>query len=448
MKRLALIGLDCVDPVLLRQLLPMLPTLRRLAEGGSFTRLRSVDPPITIPAWMCMMTGKDPGQLGVYGFRNRIDHSYESLGIASSAAFRAEAVWDTLGRDGFRSILLGIPGTFPPRPIRGLMIAGFLAPSTDATYTYPKSLSGDVRKWVGDYMFDVRGFRTHDKAWLVEQIHEMTRKRFTVARRLIESKKWDFFAMVEIGPDRIHHGLWAHHDVDHPKHDPRSPFVGSLLEYYRLLDREVATLMELFPSSTEVWIVSDHGVQPMLGGIGINEWLVREGYLSLRGRPVAGTRLPDLIREGQVDWSKTLAWGAGGYYGRLFLNVEGREPQGVIAPRDVDSVRTEIAEGLERIPDEMGHAIGTRVLYPEELYSTAGGIPPDLLVYFGDLTWRSIGTVGWETIHFHENDTGPDDANHAPYGVFLSSSVGNPGDRQLLSIHDSVLAHFGIGEGL
>ena len=447
MTRIAIIGLDCADPVLLKHLLPELPTLRKVVDEGSFSRLRSIDPPITIPAWMSMMTGKDPGELGVYGFRNRKDYTYEGLGIASSASFREEPVWETLGRHGRRSVLLGIPGTFPPRPIRGSLVSGFLAPSTEAAYTFPNSLATEIRNWVGDYALDVRGFRTNDKAWLVEQVHAMTRKRFTVARRLVEKEQWDLFAMVEIGPDRIHHGLWAHHDKDHPKHDPESPFVDALTEYYRLLDKEIASLLELLPSSTRVLIVSDHGVQPMQGGIGINEWLIRQGNLTLRGQPQEGARMQDLIKQGQVDWSKTRAWGEGGYYGRLFLNVAGREPQGVVRPEDVEAVRDELAESLKTIMDEKGQPIGTRVLRPEDLYAHVQGIPPDLVVYFGDLRWRSIGTLGWNKIHFHENDTGPDDANHAPYGIYISSPADEVvGDRSILEVRDIVLAHLGIGE--
>ena len=140
MKKLAVIGLDCVDPVLLAELLPDLPTFAELTKSGTFCRLKSVDPPITVPAWMCMMTGKDPGELGVYGFRNRADFSYRGVSIVSSTQFRHRPVWEDLGRRGLRSILLGIPGTYPPRPIRGLVVAGPPIPGTDCEYTYPASL--------------------------------------------------------------------------------------------------------------------------------------------------------------------------------------------------------------------------------------------------------------------------------------------------------------------
>ena len=447
MSRLAIIGLDCADPTLLEQLLPELPTLRRLISSGSFSRLRSVDPPITVPAWMCMMTGKDPGELGVYGFENRTSFGYAGFSVPDSSSFQAETLWDTLGRHGRRSIVLGIPGTFPPRPILGYLVSGFLTPTTRVPYTFPASLSEEIRSWVGEYDLDVREFRTDDIASTVDQARTMTRKRFAVARRLVSREPWDLFAMVEIGPDRIHHALWGHHHADHRTHDPSSPFTDALTDYYRLLDAEIGALIESFPSSTRTLVVSDHGAQSMDGGIGLNEWLIAHGYLTLRGTPAAGTRLQDLIEQDRVDWSRTIAWGSGGYCGRLYLNVAGREPRGIVAPSDTDRVLDELATGIEAIPDESGAPIETRVLRPERLYRQARGIPPNLLVYFGDLRWRSIGTVGWNRIHFRENDTGPDAANHAPYGVCLSSPADEAAhDRSILEIRDIALAHLGIEE--
>ena len=446
MSRLALIGLDCADPDLLRDLLPQLPTLSALVKEGSFGHLRSVDPPITIPAWMSMMTGVDPGKFGVYGFRNRADYSYTGLRIATSAAFRAETVWDVLGRHGLRSILLGIPGTYPPKPVRGILVSGFLAPGTDSAYTYPAALRDEISRVVGEYILDVRGFRTDDKPWLIEELRRMTERRFALARHLVMHHDWDFFGMVEIGTDRIHHGLWSHYDKAHRKYDPTSPFHDAIPAYYRLIDSEIARLLDAMPADTRVLIVSDHGAQRMEGGIGINEWLIQEGYLTLRDYPDKPTRMGELIEAGLVDWSRTVAWGEGGYYGRVFLNVAGREPEGIVPPGDYDRVRAELAAAIAAIPDEDEKPIGTRVLRPEELYSEVNGIPPDLLVYFGDLRWRSIGTVGWNRIHFHENDTGPDDANHAPYGILISRPGDTKTGRSLLEIKGMILEHFGLKE--
>ena len=81
-----IIGLDCAEPSLLERWREQLPVLSGLMDQGVHGRLTSVIPPITVPAWSCMMSSRTPGDLGVYGFRNRQDHSYDSLRIADSTA--------------------------------------------------------------------------------------------------------------------------------------------------------------------------------------------------------------------------------------------------------------------------------------------------------------------------------------------------------------------------
>jgi predicted AlkP superfamily phosphohydrolase/phosphomutase len=448
MKRLALIGLDCADPTLLGRLLPELPTLRGLVESGSFTRLRSVDPPITVPAWMCMMTGKDPGQLGVYGFRNRLDHSYESLQIVDSNAFSdAIPIWDTLSLHGRRSILLGIPGTYPPRPVAGRMVTGLLTPVPGAAFTYPPTLKESIQRWVGDFVFDVSAIETEDESKLIDRIHGMTAQRFEVARRLATCGEWDLFAMVEMGPDRMHHAFWSHHDPLHPNHDPMSPYRDAIRNYYRLLDAEISSLLEVLPDNTHICIASDHGAQRLEGGVAINEWLIREGHLALKEYPAEPTRIEDLIERGLVEWDKTTAWGAGGYYGRIFFNVAGREPRGVVPPARYSVLQDEIAAGIEAIPDEDGASLRNRVLRPSTTYRAVRGTAPDLLAYFGNLSWRSIGTVGWNRVHLRGENAGPGTANHSPEGIFLSSQpTGRDNPHSILQVYDFILGQFGISE--
>src|SRR5579862_4064167 len=213
----ALIGLDCAPPELVfDRWRADLPNLDRLMRGGIHGPLESTIPPITVPAWMCMMTGRDPGTLGIYGFRNRKDRSYNALSFANSRMVREEAVWDVLARHGKRSILLGVPLTYPPRPINGLMVCDFLAPDTTVEYTYPAALKDEIRDVVGEYIIDVRDFRTADKDRLLADIHTMTERRFKLAKHLVSAHPWDLFAMVEMGTDRMHHAFWRYFDNEHP----------------------------------------------------------------------------------------------------------------------------------------------------------------------------------------------------------------------------------------
>ena len=63
--------------------------------------------------------------------------------------------------------------------------------------------------------------------------------------------------------------------------------------------------------------------------------------------------------------------------------------------------------------------MGSVVFNPHELYHEVRNVAPDLMVYFGDLRWRSIGSFGLPDIYTFENDLGPDDANHDQNGIFI-----------------------------
>lgn len=431
-RRVLVIGLDCLAPELVfERWRDQLPTFARLMDQGVYGRLESCIPPITVPAWMSMLTSKDPGQLGVYGFRNRIEPTYRETAVANSTYIKEPVVWDVLGRAGKHVTLIGIPCTYPPRPVNGEMVTCFLTPSLESDFTYPAALKDEVLAVASDYMFDVRDFRTEDKQYLLDQIYLMTRRRFTLVRHLMDTRPWDFFMFVEMGTDRIHHGLWKFMDAAHRKHPGPTPLLHAIRDYYRYLDHQIADLLARVGDETTVLLVSDHGAKRMDGGICLNEWLIREGYLTLKSKPDGVVPL----EKAEIDWEHTRAWGAGGYYGRVFLNVRGREPQGIVAPEDYEALRDELTAKLEALGDEHGQPIGTRVAKPETTYQEVRNIAPDLIVLFGDLLWRSVGSIGHGAIHTFENDTGPDDANHAQFGVFIMRGPGIPASGEIAPRH-------------
>ncbi len=426
-KRVVVLGLDCAAPQLVfDRFAGELEHLQTLMAQGMWGQLTSVVPAITVPAWACAMTSRDPGQLGIYGFRNRKDYSYEGLSMANSTSVREEAVWDILSRAGKQVILVGVPPSYPPQAVNGCRVGCFLTPSTNSDYTYPSNLRQEIADVVGDYAVDVENFRSEEKERILAQIHDMTVRRFQLFRHLLKTREWDFAMMVEIGVDRIHHGFWQYLDERHHRYQPGNPYQHAIRDYYRLVDREVGTVLKELDGDTAVLVMSDHGAKLMHGGICINEWLLQEGCLTLRSRPSK----PSAFSLSDVDWSRTKAWGEGGYYGRVFLNVRGREPQGIVAPDEYEALRDELAAKLTAITDEGGRDIGTRVFKPEAIYRECRNIPPDLIVYFGNLDWRSVATVGTGAIHTYENDTGPDDANHAEEGIFIMRAPGVYGERQ------------------
>jgi predicted AlkP superfamily phosphohydrolase/phosphomutase len=432
-RKVLVIGLDCAEPSLVfDRWREELPNFNRLMSGGVYGNLESCIPAITVPAWSVMMSSRDPGQLGIYGFRNRADYSYDKMTIATGSAVKADRVWDILSRAGKQVVVIGVPGTYPPKPVNGALVSCFLTPNTKSQYTYPPELKDQIAVWVGEYQVDVPQFRTEDKDFLLRQIYDMTDQHFVVVKKLLQDKPWDFAMFVEMGVDRIHHGMWKYTDPAHPKYESGNKWQDSIRNYYKKLDGYIGEVLALVPQDTVILVVSDHGAKTMHGGIALNEWLIRNGWLALKGE------VPNKItpfEKVEVDWGKTRAWGSGGYYGRVFLNVQGREPQGIIPQSDYERVRDELAHALESIPAPDGRNIGTVAFKPERIYKQVNNIPPDLVMYFGNLDWRAVGSLGIGDVYTFENDTGPDDANHAQHGMFILYDPANPAGGKRLGAH-------------
>jgi predicted AlkP superfamily phosphohydrolase/phosphomutase len=444
--RVVVIGLDCVPPELLfDQFADDLPNITHLRENGVYARLKSADPPITIPAWMVMATSKNAGRLGVYGFRHRKPGTYNDMYLANSHSIKEQTVWNLLGARGKQVIVVGVPPAYPPKPVNGALISCFMTPGTDKDFTYPRGLKPEIQELVGDYALDV-AFRTDQKDQLLQQLHAMTRQHFQVLRYLATTRPWHFFMFVEIGVDRMHHAFWKFFDPHHHLYEPGNKYEHAMLDYYKLLDHEIGQLLKAIPDDTAAFIVSDHGAKRMKGAFAVNQWLIEQGYLTLKEPPPPGTALTNTA----VNWPKTQAWGWGGYHARLFFNLKGREPQGTIAPRDLEAFRDQLIADLKAIRGPSGEPWNTQVYTADELYPHRIGDPPDLTVYFDDLSWRSAGTLGYPSYYLPENDRGPDDAVHAHHGVFIyhdpARSLGGRRlrDLSLLDVAPTVLQLMGV----
>ncbi len=445
-KRVLVLGLDCASPDLIfNQFRAELPTFSHLMVQGTWGELASSIPCITVPAWSSMLSSRDPGVLGVYGFRNRTDYTYKELGVANGDAIKVKRLWDYLPDK--TSIILNVPQTYPARPLNGVMVTDFLTPNLDSPFTYPAAFKTEVARVVPDYAFDVKNFRTDDKTRLLRDLYTMTEKQMQLAKHLITTRDWHLFMHVNIGVDRVHHGFWRYHDPAHRLYTAGNPFENVIRDYYKLMDAFAADLITAAGNDTLILIVSDHGVARMDGGICINEWLWRSGWLTLKTPPPAGkiTRFDDA----EIDWSQTKAWASGGYYGRVFLNVAGREPQGIIPAADYEATRDELAAAMRTIRGEQGQLLNHQIYKPADIYQQVNGIAPDLMVYFGDLHWRAVGSFGHGQHFTLENDTGPDDANHAPQGLFIlvdphERGRGQVTGHQLMDIAPTLLNRLGV----
>lgn len=441
-----MLGLDSVPPeFLFERFLPRMPRLREVLGRSRYGTLLSTDPPITVPAWAVMFTGMDPGSLGIYGFRHRRAGSYTEMYTPTPQMISAPTLWSLLSRMGRRVAVMGMPPGYPPPAVNGVYLSDFLTPDGATDFVTPASLGPEIQTASDGYDFDIT-FRADDRARVARELFEMTRKRFAVARWLWRREAWDLFALHEIGPDRLHHAFWKFFDPSHPRYVRTSEFQDIADRYYALLDEEIGRLLDLVPPDVSILVASDHGSMAMHGCFCINQWLQEAGLLRLKTRhPAPGTPFERL----DVDWPKTVAWGAGGYYARIFVNVRGREPEGRVAPGQVPGVIRKIARALEGVRRPDGSPLGVRVLEPARTYRTVRGDPPDLMLYFGDLRWRSAGTVGHPGLFLTENDTGPDDAVHSFDGLFAFADPGRPGSehlpaQQIIDIAPTLMTHLGV----
>lgn len=436
--RTFILGLDCLGPEVISEgSLAHLPNLRALVAEGLAGPLESTIPPITVPAWSSMMSGRDPGELGVYGFRNRRSYAYGDLLFATSGMVRFPRLWDHVGRAGGRSIVVGVPQTTPPPPVEGVLVSGFESQGCDlsdgASYAHPPELAEEIRSAVGAYEFDVASFRDRPREEVVATAWRMTELRFRLMEHFLATRPWDFAMLCEIAPDRLHHCFWSDHDPSHRRHRPDSPFRGVIRDYYRFVDGWLGRLQERLPPDCAVLVVSDHGAKSMEGGVCINEVLRQAGWLTLHEEPAE----PTALKPEMVDWSRTRAWGEGGYYARIFLNVRGREPEGVIPFEGRDDARRELSELLGTLHLPGGPVLENRVVWPEREYRVVRGLAPDLIVLFAELRWRSLGSLGHGGLWLRGNDTGLDEANHAQDGLYVLRAARAPrGERRRASILD------------
>ncbi|MCM8776449.1 MAG: alkaline phosphatase family protein, partial [Candidatus Omnitrophica bacterium] len=196
-RKVVVLGLDSAPPLLIFDRWRLhLPNLARLMGQGIYGKLRSCHPPITVPAWSSMLSGKSPGRLGLYGLRNRKDYSYDVPDDAAAQAVNDARIWDILSTFDKESILIGIPQTYPVKPMKGIVLTDFLTPSLDKEYAYPSEIRKEVENLVGPYILDVENFRTDQKDNLLKQIYNMTEQHFKLAKHFIKSKPWNFFMMV------------------------------------------------------------------------------------------------------------------------------------------------------------------------------------------------------------------------------------------------------------
>ncbi|MEO0323661.1 MAG: alkaline phosphatase family protein [Myxococcota bacterium] len=439
--RVLVLGLDCVPPVLaFERWAEAMPNLQRLRGRGRSGPLLSTSPPITVPAWACMTTGRDPGELGLYGFRNMPAERGYDLRLAGSADLRFKRIWDMVGDAGHRVAALFVPPSNPPGPVNGVALGCFLT-APGAPWAFPRGLEASLETRFGRFRPDVRNFRGGDEGRILNELDAMTSQHFAMARAVLEDERPELMMMVAIGPDRLHHAFWHHLDPESPAYVPGNRWEVEARAYYARLDAELGRLLRAVGDDTLVLVVSDHGARAMQGAVAVNEHLRERGWQTWTREPEEPTPLREV-----VDWTGTRAWAEGGYYARVFVNLAGREPQGIVPRERYVQTREALAGLFASVPGPAG-PLPARIDRPEQVYRATRGEPPDLMVYFDDLAFRAVGTVGHGRVLTTGDDRGVDGCNHAFDGIYVAAGPGVlPGDApaNIVDVTPTVLAAFGL----
>ncbi|MFQ5413031.1 MAG: alkaline phosphatase family protein, partial [Phycisphaerae bacterium] len=366
--RVLIIGLDgatwrVLDPLMAAG---RMPRLKAAVDGGSSGVLHSTTPPITPAAWTTFLTGLAPSDHGILDFE-RYDVRTNRLSLNSTRCLdRVRNIWHILGDSGRRVGSINVPMTYPAVPVNGFMISGFETPGPESRdFVHPRELRDDIlRRWPDPTL------RTNwrRKAWGGDRLFranvDYMARSFAQGADMVrvcgDRYGWDVLMVVLKLVDNLQHKTWRYID---PRWCDASPRRRDIVRgCFESLDRAVGVLLDYAAKhDAAVLIVSDHGHGSLEGKVQPNRMLVDWGYLALhgggargatrmrhmwdrfRGRTGTFVRSGDVLRDLAVDFSRTRACVMhAGMAGFLYVNLEGRQPTGIVPVRDYEALRDEL----------------------------------------------------------------------------------------------------------
>lgn len=424
-EKLIVIGMDGADPALALHWANQgrLPALQALLQRGQGGVLLSTPNAMSPAAWSSFATGLNPGRHGVFYFLDRKPGTYELMHSGAQTR-EGTTFWRAMSEAGKRVAILHEPITYPAEPVNGVQLCGWLAPDANAAgYSYPPEFATEVRQNFPDFVLHtgmtefVRRER-YDLALEKKLISIRTKGR--LARWVFEREDWDCFVTVFDETDPISHYFWHFMDENHPEHqaDTAGRYDAAVLETYRAVDEEIGKLLELVPAHAHVFVMSDHGarrnsrgplylkgllramgleVEKAQGGKGGASVLhsMAERLLPSRLKhraagafPGVASRLLTSSTTGDIDFAHSRAytfWCNG--CAEPWLNVSGRDPQGVVAQgEEYESIAEQVREALLQATEAgSGKPLVTAVHKASEVYQGPHlDRAPDLLVEWSD----------------------------------------------------------------
>jgi len=441
-RKVMVIGLDGLS---LQMLLPLvaqgqLPQIARLLATGAHGPLQSVTNMTTGPTWASFSTGCLPARHGIYHDFHHLSTSYQ-LQPTNGAACRRPFFWQQASAAGRRVIVLNVPISYPVQPLNGVMLAGIDAPSERAAgFAYPADLYTELRRQGIDYLIDcgLASFMQRGQLAAGQQaIRRETEGRTRAAEYLLTREAWDLLVVVYSLPD-----VWQHYYWGAP---PSSAGYAQMSEGYRLIDEQVGRLLAHLPADGLVILCSDHGFGPLTGTRDqLNHWLAQQGFLhylpsaqratgstsrlllsslrrliSFRRRqqllatfPLVRRLVETRLRIGGIDWQRTQVYAALDHL-ELWVNLQGRQPAGCVAPAAYEAICTQVTMALRAWRDEQsGAAYITHVArHPTPAATPNGNLAPDL-----SLMWNPAVV----TPHLHPLIVG----DHTPDGTIIVAGQG------------------------
>ena len=481
--KVLILGLDGVSWNILLPLIEKgkLPTFKRLMKNGVWGDLESTIPPWTIPAWVSLSTGKNPGKLGFASFFVKQGYSLKPYFMVFS---RQVKLWDILSESGKEVLLVNLPDIHIAYRIRGCMIAGFLY-SNERQICFPSELIGELNNVIGGYKIDIVDIGEDkknilhlpmNKQYLANNIEELLEKNFAAFKYVLSSKNWDFAFLVTTATDRANHKYLGKVDLSC---------------FYEKVDYEIGELLNFINcDETTVFIVSDHGFGLCNHRFNLNHYLVMKNFLQIkvRGRSIIIANLANFLRrmgmydflkflinlflkagkdkggeeklrhlikidfqnfQEMVNWFNTKAF-ACDECGGIYVNLKGREPFGVVNPSDYDKLRSSIIGELSKLRYK-GRKLEVRVFKCEEVYNNiqTSGCLPDLIILPTDNGIQAINP--WIRLDFkNQLFFSMYGGHHRLYGIFLAfgNEIKNSGERlkgvKIYDIAPTVLHIFGL----
>ena len=406
-----IIGLDGVPLDIIQRWTQtgQLPTLQRLMGGGTVGELRSTVPPTSGPSWSSFVTGMNPGKTGIYDFLYRRDGTYHFPPVNASQR-DGTTVWRYLSDAGYQVGVLNLPMSYPVEQVNGFMISGWMTPYSVTDFTHPTELASELEQEVGEYrIYPTETFTESRRASFLSATYNLLDMRTRTALHLARTQPWDVFTTVFFDTDRVLHQLWHYLEPDHAWRNDREDKEWIVREYFQKVDESIGQLLQHADEETLVIILSDHGMGRANNFIVLNNWLLDSGLLCLKRDPwthlkeylfrrgftlrnvhqiadrlglarqaeyVAGYFVDHLLKIAflsflDVDWSGSRAYSFGRHLGSIYINLKGREPQGIVEPgAEYEAVRDEIERLANDFRDpRTGRKLIGEVLRREEIYS-------------------------------------------------------------------------------